>query len=67
MAGDNQQFQHGVRSPCVSLCRIDDETQRCRGCRRTQAEIAAWPTASDAEKRAIWRRLELRAAFKQNT
>ncbi len=26
MAGDNQQSQHGVRSPCVSLCRIDDET-----------------------------------------
>ncbi|BEN31821.1 DUF1289 domain-containing protein [Serratia marcescens] len=67
MAVDNQQFQHGVRSPCVSLCRIDDETQRCRGCWRTRAEIAAWPTASDAEKRAIWRRLELRAAFKQNT
>lgn len=67
MAGDNQQFQHGVRSPCVSLCRIDDETQRCRGCRRTRGEIAAWPTASDAEKRAIWRWLELRADFKQNT
>ncbi|MEX0631360.1 DUF1289 domain-containing protein [Serratia ureilytica] len=41
MAGDNQQSQHGVRSPCVSLCRIDDETQQCRGCRRTRAEIAA--------------------------
>ncbi|OKB65578.1 hypothetical protein BHU62_17070 [Serratia marcescens] len=67
MAGDNQQSQYGVRSPCVSLCRIDDETQQCRGCRRTRAEIAAWPSASDAEKRAIWRRLELRAAFKQNT
>ncbi|MBB1208452.1 DUF1289 domain-containing protein, partial [Klebsiella pneumoniae] len=53
--------------PCVSLCRIDDETQQCRGCRRTRAEIAAWPTASDAEKRAIWRRLELRAEFKQST
>ncbi|MEW7000506.1 DUF1289 domain-containing protein [Serratia ureilytica] len=30
--------------------------QQCRGCRRTRAEIAAWPTAGDAEKRAIWRR-----------
>ncbi|WP_226772929.1 DUF1289 domain-containing protein [Serratia marcescens] len=43
MTGDNQQFHPGVRSPCVSLCRIDDETQQCRGCRRTRAEIAAWP------------------------
>ncbi|MGQ6484589.1 DUF1289 domain-containing protein [Serratia sp. IR-2025] len=64
MAGDNQQSQHGVRSPCVSLCRIDDETQQYRGCRRTRAEIAAWPTAGDAEKRAIWRRLELRQSVK---
>ncbi|AWQ49357.1 MAG: DUF1289 domain-containing protein [Serratia marcescens] len=60
MAVDNQQSRYGVRSPCVSLCRIDDETELCRGCRRTRAEIAAWLTASDAEKRAIWRRLELR-------
>ncbi|HAT3853197.1 DUF1289 domain-containing protein [Serratia marcescens] len=46
------------------MCRIDDETQQCRGCRRTRAEIAAWPTAGDAEKRAIWRRLELRQSVK---
>ncbi|EMH4107241.1 DUF1289 domain-containing protein [Serratia marcescens] len=64
MTGDNQQFHPGVRSPCVSLCRIDDETQQCRGCRRTRAEIAVWPTASDAEKRAIWRRLEPRQSVK---
>ncbi|CAI1158868.1 DUF1289 domain-containing protein [Serratia ficaria] len=61
MAGDNQQPQHGVRSPCVSLCRIDGETQQCRGCRRTLAEIAAWSGASDEEKRAIWRRIRQRA------
>ncbi|WP_430459213.1 DUF1289 domain-containing protein [Serratia marcescens] len=37
MAGHTQQSHPGVRSPCVSLCRIDDETQQCRGCRRTRA------------------------------
>ncbi|ULF55235.1 hypothetical protein LBP97_11700 [Serratia marcescens] len=26
--------------------------------------MAAWPTASDAEKRAIWRQLELRQSVK---
>ncbi len=29
-------------SPCVSICRLDPDTQICTGCLRTLDEIAAW-------------------------
>jgi len=44
-------------SPCISVCRLDPETQLCIGCGRTIAEIAAWPSLSDSERKAIMRRL----------
>jgi predicted Fe-S protein YdhL (DUF1289 family) len=40
-------------SPCRSVCRIDDRLGWCIGCRRTRAEIKAWPTATADEKRHI--------------
>ena len=46
-----------VRSPCTNVCRIDRRSGWCDGCRRTVDEIMAWPTASDAEQRAILSRL----------
>lgn len=61
MAGDGKPKGEGVASPCVNLCRIDGENPWCRGCLRTLDEIAAWPGASDEEKRAIWRRIRQRA------
>ena len=49
-------------SPCTSVCRIDERVGWCIGCKRTRAEIKAWSTASDAEKRDIMSRLSTRAA-----
>jgi predicted Fe-S protein YdhL (DUF1289 family) len=43
-----------VASPCVSLCRIDRDSELCVGCLRTRGEIAAWRDADDARRRAIW-------------
>ena len=45
-------------SPCIAVCRLDPASQVCVGCGRTIAEIAAWPSLSDAERQAILRRLE---------
>ncbi len=45
-------------SPCISVCRLDPQTQICTGCGRTIAEIAAWPNMSDAERKAVMARLE---------
>ena len=45
-------------SPCIGVCRLDPATQVCVGCGRTIAEIAAWPTLSAEERRAIVARLQ---------
>jgi predicted Fe-S protein YdhL (DUF1289 family) len=37
----------------LGVCVIDARVAACHGCFRSIAEIAAWPEASDAEKRAI--------------
>ena len=44
-------------SPCISICRMDDDTGWCSGCLRTLDEIACWSLLDDAEKHAV--RLEL--------
>ncbi|MDE8653811.1 DUF1289 domain-containing protein [Novosphingobium sp. H3SJ31-1] len=45
-----------VPSPCTGVCRIDEATGWCRGCRRTLKEIADWPMLAPREKRAVLRR-----------
>lgn len=40
-----------VASPCRNICKVADGL--CTGCGRTLAEIAAWPSAADAERLAI--------------
>lgn len=41
------------RSPCTKVCRIDERTGWCLGCRRTLAEIADWPLLGAAEQRTL--------------
>ena len=53
--------QARVPSPCISVCRMDPETEFCQGCFRTLEEIAAWGLASEEEKRGVWQRLVERA------
>jgi len=43
-----------VPSPCVSICRMNAQTQLCEGCLRTLDEIAAWGRMDDATKREVW-------------
>jgi len=50
----------GLPSPCIGVCRVDPARRRCTGCLRTLDEIAAWPTADDAERHAILERLKAR-------
>lgn len=47
-------------SPCINVCVLDADTDICRGCYRTLAEIAGWSAFSAAEKRAILRKIEER-------
>ena len=53
---------HGeLPSPCISICRMDAASGFCLGCLRTIEEIAAWSRMGDADKRSVWRAIELRA------
>jgi predicted Fe-S protein YdhL (DUF1289 family) len=40
-------------SPCTGKCGLHPALPWCAGCGRTLAEIAAWPDANEARKRAI--------------
>jgi predicted Fe-S protein YdhL (DUF1289 family) len=42
-----------MESPCILVCSIDDKTGYCFGCGRTKAEIGAWTSYSDQERRQI--------------
>lgn len=49
-----------VASPCTGVCRMDERSGLCMGCARTLAEIAAWTTLSDEDKRRVRDALALR-------
>ena len=51
-----------VPSPCTNICRMNPATGWCSGCWRTLAEIAAWSTMADDDKRHIWSLLPSRRA-----
>jgi uncharacterized protein len=57
-----RRLERELPSPCVSICRMDTPSGFCSGCLRTIDEIAAWSRMADADKRSIWRAIELRAA-----
>ena len=46
-------------SPCVGVCRLDDDGF-CEGCLRTIDEIGAWAGLDEGTRRAIMADLELR-------
>lgn len=44
-------------SPCIGLCTTTyDEV--CKGCGRTYVEAARWNEMTQAEKDAVWQRIE---------
>jgi uncharacterized protein len=55
-----------VPSPCVSICRMNPDTQWCEGCFRTLDEIAAWSRMEDDGKREVWRVIGQRALARRS-
>lgn len=49
-----------IASPCVKVCVIDPTSGLCSGCGRTLAEIAAWQSLDDGERRRIMAELPKR-------
>ena len=51
-------------SPCINLCRMDDDDRYCLGCFRTLDEIAEWSDLNAEEKELIWEKLDIRRSTK---
>ena len=45
-----------IESPCISICRYEDEV--CAGCGRTVDEVVGWYDMNDDEKQAVLNRIE---------
>lgn len=56
----NNSEQIEVVSPCVKLCKIDNQTGLCSGCLRTIAEITVWSKADRETKLQIWKKIDAR-------
>ena len=50
-----------VRSPCVSVCRMEAASGLCEGCLRTLGEIGNWSDLDTGERLAVWARIVDRA------
>ncbi|MBN7770118.1 DUF1289 domain-containing protein [Marinobacter daepoensis] len=48
-----------VRSPCVSVCALD-ENDVCIGCHRTGDEILRWTQMTDEERRSVLKQVAIR-------
>lgn len=48
--------QSKVESPCISVCRYENEV--CVGCGRTVDEVVNWYDMTDDEKQSVVNRLE---------
>jgi uncharacterized protein len=55
-------FDTTVPSPCVSVCRLDEATGYCLGCRRTIDEIRDWIIMTPDQKKAVLARIAERNA-----
>jgi len=51
-------------SPCLSVCRMSDQTGLCEGCFRTLEEITGWGHRSPEAKRDMWRLIQQRLQAK---
>ncbi|MCP5248840.1 MAG: DUF1289 domain-containing protein [Candidatus Accumulibacter sp.] len=51
-----------VASPCINVCRMDDDTGLCLGCFRTIEEIAIWSRTADEQRQRILLAVERRRA-----
>ncbi|WP_447593401.1 DUF1289 domain-containing protein [Aquipseudomonas campi] len=49
------QAERPVRSPCVSICALDDQ-DICIGCQRSADEITRWGRMDNVERREVLQR-----------
>jgi predicted Fe-S protein YdhL (DUF1289 family) len=42
-----------IKTPCVQVCAVDDQSGLCLGCFRSLAEITGWVRLTDGERDAV--------------
>lgn len=47
-------------TPCIGVCAIDLDTDLCKGCGRTAAEITRWQSMTDQQRESVMQQLETR-------
>ncbi len=54
-----------IKSPCIGVCQMNEETGQCLGCFRTIDEIREWWNMTDGERDSVMKTLDQRqeAAF----
>ena len=45
-------------SPCIAICSTSQGDDLCKGCGRTFEEVCLWLEMTDANKEAVWQRIE---------
>ena len=53
-------MQDEVKSPCIGVCAVDEESGLCQGCYRTIDEIKGWWDMSQDEQKKLLVTLEER-------
>jgi predicted Fe-S protein YdhL (DUF1289 family) len=51
-----------IRTPCIQVCVLDEDSGLCLGCFRTLEEIADWARLGDPARAALMARLPARRA-----
>jgi uncharacterized protein len=55
----------GPRSPCISICTIDEKTGWCLGCARTIDEIRDWLIMTPEQREQLLGELDLRQGIRR--
>ena len=59
----DQNSDEDIPSPCISVCRMNEDRSYCEGCFRSIPEIRAWAGAGAVQRLAIWSQLAERAGM----
>lgn len=60
MSSERPKVERPLRSPCVSVCVLDDE-DICVGCQRSGAEISNWGKMDNDQRRVVLHKTTERA------
>jgi predicted Fe-S protein YdhL (DUF1289 family) len=58
--------QSEVKSPCIGVCAVDEDSGLCQGCYRTLDEIKAWWDMAQGEQKSLLMSLEERQLQQAN-